>query len=252
MTYTTTLVQKLEDLKAQYPANDAITDDVAGQALVEQFGLDLFNKADNVVRANKVSRQTADTFLAASTILDLVQIWGTPSAEIASKVKFAKFHAVRILKAIKAGEDPNLGNPEPARVQNEDDVVELDPKDPEVKDITGTYQPPRVEAVAEDEERLVPQELPASRETGRPDGTAEWNAASLPRPAEANTTADTTVQGLPQDDTDPNPRAGSVGGGYFPEIPTSIEESTQTNGTDMDSAVPLPSAASHDPDSTLR
>jgi len=95
MDYTTTLVNKLEDLKTQYSSDDAITDDVAGQAFVEQFGLDLFNRADNVVRANKTSRQTADTFLAASTILDLVHIWGTPSAEIASKVKFAKFHAVR-------------------------------------------------------------------------------------------------------------------------------------------------------------
>lgn len=253
MTYTTTLVDKLEDLKTQYPADDAITDDVAGQAFVEQFGLDLFNRADNTVRANKASRQTADTFSASSTILDLVHIWGSPSAEIASKVKFAKFHALRILKALKLGEDPNLSNPEPAPIQTEDEVVELDPKDPEVNDITETYQAPSVEAVPDEESKAIAPELPASRVTGLQPGSEEdaasWNAALLPRPLLDDPAASrTTTQGLQLDNIDPNPRAGSIGGGYFPEVPTPLGASAQSTTTDIDAPVPLPSAASHDPD----
>lgn len=253
MEYTTTLVNKLEDLKTQYASDDAITDDVAGQAFVEQFGLDLFNRADNVVRANKTSRQTADTFLAASTILDLVHIWGRPSAEIASKVKFAKFHAVRILKAVKAGEDPNLSNPEPAPVQDESTLVELDPKDPEVKDITGAYQAPSVEAVPDDDIRGGPQELPGSAgaepQSEMKNGISTWNAASLPGPVtDDSSTTNATTQALPADLTDPNPRAGSIGGGYFPEVPIPLGDVSSTDITDTDSAMPLPSAASHDPD----
>ena len=82
MQYTTMLVDKLESMKTQYASDDTITDDVAGQAYVEQFGLETFQRADNAVRANSVTKQTADTFLAAATFLDLVQIWGAPSQEI--------------------------------------------------------------------------------------------------------------------------------------------------------------------------
>jgi vacuolar protein sorting-associated protein VTA1 len=58
-------------------------------------------------------RQTADTFQAAATFLELLNIWGPASPEITSKIKYAKYHALRILKAIRANEDPNLSNPAP-------------------------------------------------------------------------------------------------------------------------------------------
>jgi vacuolar protein sorting-associated protein VTA1 len=103
--------------------NDAITDSMAASAYVEEFGLEVFGRAEAALRANKVTKQTADTFQAAATFLELCQIWNPLEAEVAAKVKFAKYHAVRIAKAIKAGEDPNATNPrieEPA----EDSLVE--------------------------------------------------------------------------------------------------------------------------------
>ena len=39
--------------------------------------------------------------------MELLQNWGPLDAEVASKIKYAKYNAVRIAKAIKAGEDPN-------------------------------------------------------------------------------------------------------------------------------------------------
>lgn len=42
--------------KSENSDNDAVTDNVAAQAYVEQFGLEVFNRADNAVRANKASR----------------------------------------------------------------------------------------------------------------------------------------------------------------------------------------------------
>jgi vacuolar protein sorting-associated protein VTA1 len=107
-----------------------------GKAYVEQFGLETFERADNAVRANKASRQTADTFQASATFLDLLQIWGPLEPEIAAKIKFAKYHALRIAKALKAGEDPNLSNPKPQTPVDEALPV-LDPNDADVQALEG-------------------------------------------------------------------------------------------------------------------
>ena len=80
------------------------------------------------------ARQTADTFQAAATFLDVCQIWGPLEPELASKIKFAKYHSLRILKAMKAGEDPNLSNPVP----EPDTEPALDPDDPEVRMLNGS------------------------------------------------------------------------------------------------------------------
>lgn len=82
---------------------------------------------------NCLARQTADTFQAAATFLELLQIWAeSPDAEIAAKIKFAKYHALRIAKAIKNGEDPNATNPRAHR----EELLEqppIDPTDPEAE-----------------------------------------------------------------------------------------------------------------------
>ncbi|ODH12869.1 hypothetical protein ACO22_07836 [Paracoccidioides brasiliensis] len=131
--YTTELMDKLEKFKSQHVDDDTVTDDAAGQAYVEQFGLETFQRADNAVRANRASLQTADTFQAAATFLELCQIWGPAEPEIATKIKFAKYHALRIAKALKAGEDPNLSNPSREEEEMPNDVPSLDPNDPEVQ-----------------------------------------------------------------------------------------------------------------------
>jgi len=81
-------------------------------------------------------RQTADTFDAAATFFSLVVIWGAIDAETQQKIKFAKWNATRILKAIKEGKDPNESNPkleDPATVEAAAGVPDLDPNDPEVR-----------------------------------------------------------------------------------------------------------------------
>ncbi len=49
------LVDTLQ-IKADNAANDAIIDDAAGQAYVEQFALETFRRADRAVQANKVTK----------------------------------------------------------------------------------------------------------------------------------------------------------------------------------------------------
>ena len=59
-------------------------------------------------------------------------------AEIASKIKFAKYHALRIAKAIKAGDDPNDSNPKTEVVENDEGG---DPDQP--LDLSGSTSAPQ-------------------------------------------------------------------------------------------------------------
>ncbi|KAI5300688.1 hypothetical protein KEM55_005768 [Ascosphaera atra] len=128
--YTTSLMDELEKFKAENSSNDTVMDDVASQAYVEQFGLETLQRAENAMRANKSSLQTADTLQAAATFLELNQIWGKLEPDVAQRIKFAKYHALRIAKAIKAGEDPNLSNP---KTEESPKDQSLNPSDPDVQ-----------------------------------------------------------------------------------------------------------------------
>lgn len=46
----------MHQIKSENAANDAIIDDVAGQAYVEQFALETFQRADRAVQADKVTK----------------------------------------------------------------------------------------------------------------------------------------------------------------------------------------------------
>ncbi|KAF2498665.1 DUF605-domain-containing protein [Lophium mytilinum] len=214
--YTTTLMDKLEQTKTEHASEDAIMDEMAAQAYCEQFALDTFQRADNAVRANKASVQTAETFRAAATFLDMLSNWGAPTQEIMSKSKYAKYHAIRIAKALKAGEDPNLSNP----VQESTPAVSpaaLDPNDPEVQRINGLHQP-YVESAPDTSAHPSPA-LSASRVSPPP--------PTLPSaPSGYSHRAPSPRQYMPHRDVSPisapaTSRQGSVssiGGGYFPRV----------------------------------
>ena len=42
--------------KQDFAENDAIVDDMAGHAYIEQFGQETFQRAENAMKANKASR----------------------------------------------------------------------------------------------------------------------------------------------------------------------------------------------------
>ncbi|RAO69182.1 uncharacterized protein BHQ10_005194 [Talaromyces amestolkiae] len=168
--------------KNENPDNDAITDNVAGQAYVEQFGLEVFTRADNAVRANKATKQTADTFLAAATFLELCQIWGDVDPDITSKIKFSKYHAIRIAKAIKNGEDPNLSNPVVESQTPDSEIQALNPDDPEVRALQGTAERERQPSVEEvpDEADRVQRSL--AQQSVLDESLHPSRSSSLPRP----------------------------------------------------------------------
>ncbi|KAI2620474.1 DUF605-domain-containing protein [Hypoxylon sp. NC1633] len=238
--FTTNLMEKLEQTKSAQAGNDAIHDDIAGQAYVEQFAQETFERALRPLKANKVTQQTAGTFEAAATFFQLVNIWGAADAETQEKIKYAKWNAARILKAIKEGNDPNESNPKQEEVKQDEDAVALDPNDPEVRMIGGAEpKPVTVEDAPDEDGKLHPtggyQTFPApvSEPTSPP-------APSAPAPEQVSPIAP------------PGPPL-SEPGGYFsnaPNAPGSLDLPSPPGPATYDPMAPppfIPSPATHDP-----
>ncbi|KAH8732768.1 Vta1 like-domain-containing protein [Phaeosphaeriaceae sp. PMI808] len=226
--YTTDLMETLEESKAQNPNEDALVDDLAASAYCEQFALQTFTKGDREMAENKATNNTVDTLLAASTFLEILATWRKDDPEITSKTKYAKYHALRILKAIKANEDPNLTNPVRETPQELASSPVLDPNDPEVQSINrSASQQPHVET-APNTDALPSPTLSAPKVSPPP------NLPSAPTGYTHNSHNDVSPISQPT-----SSRHGSVGGGYFPRIdpPTFTAE---------DSAPSLPTAPSID------
>lgn len=135
-------------------------DDAAAQAYLEQFAQETLDRAERVIKANKVTQQTAGTFDAALTFLNLVNIWGPPDTETQQKIKYAKWNAARITKAIKEGRDPNDSNPK--REDLPPAQPALDPADPEVHDLTSPSQPPKPATVEDAPDADLPRQFAAA------------------------------------------------------------------------------------------
>jgi vacuolar protein sorting-associated protein VTA1 len=130
-------------------------------------------------------RQTADTFQAAATFLELCQIWGDIDPEIAGRIKFAKYHAVRIVKAIKAGEDPNATNPAP---KEEEEAAVADPDvqafDESVAEQASKPRQASVEEIQDEADRLGRQ---MANKSSLDESLHPSRASSLPRPPVSST-----------------------------------------------------------------
>lgn len=104
--------------------------------------------------AYQIKRQTADTFQAAATFLELLSIWGPLDPEIAGRIKFAKFHALRIVKAIKAGEDPNATNPAPKQEEETVDDPDVQAFDESVAEQASKPRQASIEEIPDESDRL--------------------------------------------------------------------------------------------------
>ncbi|EDU50771.1 short-chain dehydrogenase reductase sdr protein [Pyrenophora tritici-repentis] len=214
--YTTDLMEKLEQAKADNPNEDALLDDTVACAYCEQFALQTLGKAEREMRENRVNGQTADTLLAASTFLEIMSVWKNNDPEITSKTKFAKYHALRIVKAIKANEDPNATNPVQETQQQPISPPALDPDDPEVQRInqsatpqlqTNPYQP-YVETAPNTSAQPSPN-LPSAPTGYTQASHSDVSPISQPAPSRQGSVV-------------------SIGGGYFPKTdpPTFTAETT--------------------------
>lgn len=239
--YTTDLMEKLEQTKADMPGEDALLDDVAASAYCEQFALQTFGKGDKDMTENKVTAATADTLMAASTFLDILSIWKKDDPEVASKTKYAKYHALRIIKAIKAGEDPNASNPVQEQQEQPPAPPLLDPADPEVQSINqSASQPPAANPYQPYVESAPNTDAQPSPSFSAPRVSPPPNLPAVPTGYTSNTHDD--VSPISQPATSRQGSVASVGGGYFPRTeapPTFTSDNT---------APSLPTAPSTDDD----
>lgn len=213
-----------------------------------------------------ILRQTADTFQAAATFLELCAIWGEIEAEIAGRIKFAKYHALRIVKAIKAGEDPNATNPAPK--EEEEDVPVADPEvqafDESVAEQASKPRQASVEEIPDEADRIARQmahqssldeSLHPSRTSSvpRPPAAAEPEIPSVPRNAPGSPArpmdVDAPSGGLELPST-PSAIGGSSGLPNLPDTPgSSAAHASQRHNASQSFPPPAasPSVAAPDP-----
>lgn len=127
------LFDQLEDEKAILaPTHPALTDDGAGRAYVLQFASRIFLTADDEDRAGKATKKTARLFLVASQFLEVLRVFEenqegedeggvTMMGEVEERIRYARWKAMDIVKALNEGRVPAPGPPGSERADNADD-----------------------------------------------------------------------------------------------------------------------------------
>ncbi|KAF9654179.1 DUF605-domain-containing protein [Thelephora ganbajun] len=120
--YLLPLLTLLEKMKKEIGHDDAIDNDVAAAAYVENFALRVFEMTDSEDRAGKATRGTAKKFLVAANLLELLQVFDkvNVSDSVDDKIRYAKWKATDIAKAFREGRRPAPG---PANQAEQDSPV---------------------------------------------------------------------------------------------------------------------------------
>ncbi|CAG5131278.1 unnamed protein product [Candidula unifasciata] len=103
------LMDYLEKSKLQLKDEEAIHNNVCGQAHVENYALKLFLFADNEDRAGRFGKNVIKAFLTSSLLMDVLTEFGPLSEDIEKNRKYAKWKALYINKCLQNGETPMPG-----------------------------------------------------------------------------------------------------------------------------------------------
>lgn len=133
--FANSLLDGMEDYKGNAPEDQIAIlgeEDVA-EAYVEGFAAKVLAKAEADMDNHRVTRATSSTFYAASIFLDVLNVFpNIDKTDLKAKIRFAKFHAARIIKDVQAGRDPNMyDNGAEPQAQAQD----------EAKETTGSQKP---------------------------------------------------------------------------------------------------------------
>ncbi|KAF9140200.1 hypothetical protein BGX30_006905 [Mortierella sp. GBA39] len=118
------LLDVLEKQRKDMGENEAITSELVGYAHVENFAIKIFGKADDEDRAGQGSQKTAKNFVAAANFLELLKVFGDIDSEVEEKIKYSKWRAADIVKAIRDGRQP--APPPGANINNNNDQLNQD------------------------------------------------------------------------------------------------------------------------------
>ncbi|XP_054008614.1 vacuolar protein sorting-associated protein VTA1 homolog isoform X1 [Hylaeus anthracinus] len=103
------LIDWLETTKKESRDNEAITNDIAAQAHLENWALKLFLYADENDRASNFGKNVVQSFFTAGILYDVLTVFGELTEEAAQNRKYAKWKAAYIHNCLKNGETPVPG-----------------------------------------------------------------------------------------------------------------------------------------------
>lgn len=99
----------LEATKKQNSDNEAITNEVAAQAHMENYALKLFLYADKQDRESNFGKNVVKAFYTCGVLYDVMQAFGELTEEAQHNRKYAKWKAAYIHNCLKNGETPIPG-----------------------------------------------------------------------------------------------------------------------------------------------
>ncbi|KAH9044561.1 Vta1 like-domain-containing protein [Lactarius pseudohatsudake] len=102
------LLTMLESLRSTVGSSDAVAVESASSAYVENFALKVFASADDEDRRGAATRKTAKKFLAAATFFEVLNVFEDrgPWEAHEEKVRYSKWRAAEISKALREGRQP--------------------------------------------------------------------------------------------------------------------------------------------------
>ncbi|KAM9339065.1 vacuolar protein sorting-associated protein VTA1 homolog isoform 2-T2 [Symphorus nematophorus] len=103
------LMDQLESMKKELADNESISQEVVGNAHIENYALKMFLYADNEDRAGRFHKNMIKSFYSASLLLDVLTVFGELSEENIQHRKYARWKATYIHNCLKNGETPQAG-----------------------------------------------------------------------------------------------------------------------------------------------
>lgn len=103
------LMDWLETTKKELHDNEAVTNDVAAQAHLENWALKLFLYADKNDRESNFGKNVIQSFFTAGLLYDVLTVFGELGEEATQNRKYAKWKAAYIHNCLKNGETPVPG-----------------------------------------------------------------------------------------------------------------------------------------------
>ncbi|XP_046752899.1 vacuolar protein sorting-associated protein VTA1 homolog isoform X3 [Diprion similis] len=227
------LMDWLEQTKKAQHENEAITNEVAAQAHLENYAHKLFMYADSNDRASNFGKNVIKAFYSAGVIYDVLTTFGELSEEAAQNRKYAKWKAAYIHNCLKNGETPVAGPMKGEDEQNEDADADAASGPPgNIPSTSGLADDPETEPEHNsDEENQENDDEGGISQPGPPSGTDAFGFPSVPQSSAQNfpTPPSNPSQGnLPY----PNlPSFNSTPISPAPYNPTPAPPSTPTNAT---------------------
>ncbi|XP_026164055.1 vacuolar protein sorting-associated protein VTA1 homolog isoform X2 [Mastacembelus armatus] len=103
------LMDQLESMKKELSDNESITQEVVGNAHIENYALKMFLYADNEDRAGRFHKNMIKSFYTSSLLMDVLSVFGELSEENIQHRKYARWKATYIHNCLKNGETPQAG-----------------------------------------------------------------------------------------------------------------------------------------------